>query len=108
GRVRRATHPVEVRARVRAPDEHVAVAPRLLAEAPRLGIVVRREWPQDSAQIVGDDDVEQGVEGRLTALAREVTHDATLQPAVDLGVRVADLVAGPVREAGEDAGIRRL
>ena len=46
--------------------------------AQRLGVVVGGHRPQHGAQVVGDHDVEQRVEGVLAALGGDVADDAPL------------------------------
>ena len=105
GRVRRAAHAVEVGAGVGAAEHGSAVVPQLLAQRPRLGVVVGRHGPQHGAQLVVDHDLDERVERVLAALGRDVAHDPALQALVRLGVRVADDVAAEVGEAAEDAGL---
>ena len=103
--VRRAAHAVEVRAGIAAADHRPRVLPRLLAERPRRVVTIGRNRPEDRAEIVLDDDVEERVERWRAPLGHEVAHGAALEPVVRGGVGVAEHVVPPVGEATEHAGL---
>ena len=94
-----------MRAGVAPADQHQRVVPRLGAHLPRLQVAVGRQRPEDRPQLVVDDDVEQCVERAAVLALGQIADDPALQTFVRLGVRVADLVAPPGREAREDAGL---
>ena len=74
GRVARAAHAVEVRAGVGAADHGPRVAPDGGPHGPRGLVAVVGVGPQHRAQVVGQHDVEQRVEGRRAALGGDVGH----------------------------------
>ena len=61
--------------------------------------------PQHGAQVIGQHDVEQGVEGRGAALGRDVGHGAEGAALVGRGVGVADDVGAPAGQPPEHAGL---
>ena len=71
-------------------------------------VAVGRDRPQDRAQLVGADDVDQRGERVLPALVCDVADTSTLEACVRLGVRVTDDVVGEVGEAAEHAGLLGL
>ena len=75
GRVRTAAHAIEVRAGVGPGEQHVVVVPHPGPQRPGLVVVARRRRPQHGPQLVGEHDVDEGVERIGSALARDVTHE---------------------------------
>ena len=105
GRVVGAAHAVEVGAGVGAADHGPRVAPDRGAHRPRGLVAVVGVGPQHGAQVVGQHDVEQGVEGRGAALGGDVGHAAEGAAVVGRRVGVADDVGAPVGQAAEHPGL---
>ena len=106
GGVTGAGHAVEVGTGVRATDHDVVVVPGCLAHDPAGRVVVGGPWPQDGLQVVGEHDVQQRVEVPLTALAGNVTDQASLETLVFDRVRIADAVQAPPGQSREHPGVR--
>src|SRR6202453_2305666 len=88
GRIARAAHAVEVRARVGPADHGARVAPDLRPQSPRRFFAVVGVGPQDGAQIVGQHDVEEGVERSGPPFRRDVGDGAERASLVGSGVGV--------------------
>ena len=99
-----AAHPVEVGTGVGAAEHRTGVGPDRGAHLPRLLVVVVGVGPQHGAQVVGEHDVEQGVEGSGAALGGDVGDGAECAARVGRRVGVADDVGAPREPA---AGTRR-
>ena len=64
--------------------------PGAAAQLPARGVVVRRVGPEHGAQLVGERDVDERVEGLATALRRDVLHQATGEAPIHRAEGLAD------------------
>ncbi len=76
GRVIRPAHPVEVRAGIGTADHGAGVLPDLDPRPPRGVVAVGGLGPEHRSEVVGDDQVEERVEGGLVLLGGDRAHVA--------------------------------